>query len=330
MTTIVIVGVGLALLFDLLNGMNDAANSIATVISTRVMSPRWGVLWAALFNVVGAFGFGVSVATTIGKGVVDPGVITPEMVLAALVGAVVWVYACTHFGLPISVSHALVGGLCGAALMASGPGALQAAGLIKIGAFIVISPVFGMVISAVLMLLLNFVVRSWSKRRVETVFSKLQLVSAAGYSISHGTNDAQKTMGIISVLLFSAGLLGEEFYVPTWVIVASTTAIGLGTACGGWKVIRTMGMKLTNLRPLGGFAAETGGTISVLTASAFGIPVSTTHTIAGSIVGVGVAKNIGAVRWGVARHIVWAWVLTIPVSALIGALCFLILKHLLP
>ncbi|HUT78645.1 MAG TPA: inorganic phosphate transporter [Polyangia bacterium] len=327
MTTIVIIGVAMALLFDLLNGMNDAANSIATVISTRVMSPRWGVLWAALFNVIGAFGFGVSVATTIGKGVVDPGVITPEIVLAALTGAIAWVYACTHLGLPISVSHALVGGLCGAALMASGPGALQSAGLIKIGAFIVVSPVFGMVISAGLMLLLNLVVRSWTKRRVEAVFSKLQLVSAAGYSISHGTNDAQKTMGIISVLLFSAGLLGEEFYVPTWVIVASTAAIGLGTACGGWKVIRTMGMKLTNLRPMGGFAAETGGTISVLTASAFGIPVSTTHTIAGSIVGVGMAKNVGAVRWGLAKHIVWAWILTIPVSALIGALCYLLLHH---
>ncbi|MCU0662300.1 MAG: inorganic phosphate transporter [Myxococcota bacterium] len=326
MTTIVIVGVALALIFDFLNGMNDAANSIATVISTRVLTPRQGIVLAATCDALGAIAFGLSVATTVGKGVVDPGVVTPPLVVAALVGAIIWTFVCTKFGLPISVSHALVGGLCGATLVKAGPSALVSTGLIKIGAFIVVSPLFGMLLAFILMTLVSLLVRSWSKRRVETVFSKLQIASAAAFSLSHGSNDAQKTMGIISVLLFSAGLLGETFYVPIWVVVAAMSAICLGTATGGWKVIRTMGTRLTNLRPLGGFAAEAGGSIAVFTASALGIPVSTTHTIAGSIVGVGLANNVGAVRWGVATHIVWAWVLTIPVTALVGAGCFYLLN----
>ena len=325
-TTLIIVGVVLGLGFDFLNGMNDAANSIATVVSTRVLKPWMGVLWAAIFNLFGAIGFGTAVAMTIGKGIVNPDVVTTQVVLAALVGAIVWTWACTHLGLPISASHALIGGLAGAAWALKGPGALIWGGLLKVTAFIFIAPLLGMVLAMAVMIAVTWISFKWSPRKGDRIYRKLQLLSAASYSLSHGTNDAQKTMGIISLLLYLGAKAAAKdpsqvhFSVPPWVVYSATTAIALGTFTGGWKVIRTMGTKLTKLRPVSGFAAETAGSLSVFTASALGIPVSTTHTIAGAIMGVGSVTNIGAVRWGVVSHIVWAWVLTIPTSAAIGAL----------
>ena len=326
----VIVGVSLGLAFDFLNGMNDAANSIATVVSTRVLSPWQGVAWAAMFNLIGAVGFGTAVAMTIGKGIVDPGVVNSQVVLSALVGAIVWTWACTRLGLPISASHALIGGLVGSAWALSGYGALKWTGILKVTAFIFVAPLLGMVLAMFVMLAVTWISFKWTPRKGDKVYRKLQLLSAAAYSLSHGTNDAQKTMGIISLLIYLAHVSAArtqgldpgtvKFTVPTWVIYSATAAIALGTLTGGWKVIRTMGMKLTKLRPVSGFAAETAGSLSVLTASALGIPVSTTHTIAGAIMGVGAVTNIGAVRWGVVSHILWAWVLTIPTSAAIGAL----------
>ncbi len=319
MNTLIIIGVVLALGFDFLNGMNDAANSIATVVSTRVLKPWQGVAWAAIFNLIGAFIFGVSVATTIGKGIVDPHIVDPPMILAVLVAAILWTWGCTYLGLPISASHALIGGLAGAGLVKGGLGALKWMGILKVVLFIFLAPLIGMILAMILMIIIAHLTKTWTPKKGDLVFRRLQLLSAAAYSLSHGTNDAQKTMGIITILLFSAGLLGDKFYVPDWVILAATLAIALGTFAGGWKVIRTMGMKLTKLRPVSGFAAETAGSLSVLLASYLGIPVSTTHTIAGSIMGVGTVTNIGAVRWGVASNILWAWVLTIPVAAAIGA-----------
>jgi PiT family inorganic phosphate transporter len=337
MATIVVVGILLALVFDFLNGMNDAANSIATVVSTRVLSPRWAVAWAAFFNFAAVFLVETKVATTIGKGVVDPSVVTPELVVCALVGATVWTHVCTHFGLPISVSHALIGGVAGATLVGAGMSGLVGTGLLKVVVFIVVSPLVGMLLSIGLMLGTFWVVRKWKRRNVESVSRKLQLFSAAAYSLGHGLNDAQKTMGIIAMLLFASVSQGDRiptwlydtdrgFYVPWWVIISCHICIALGTMAGGWGVIRTMGMKLTKLRPLNAFAAETGGAMSVGIASFLGIPVSTTHTITGSIAGVGLVTNVRAVRWGVASHIVWAWLFTIPVSAAGGALMFYLFK----
>ncbi|NMC69419.1 MAG: inorganic phosphate transporter [Myxococcales bacterium] len=319
MLTVVIVGVALALLFDFVNGMNDAANSIATVVGTRVLPPGLAVAWAAFFNFAAAFLFGVAVAKTIGKGVVDPAVVTRWVVLAALVGAILWSYACTHFGLPISVSHALIGGLAGAALVKAGTCALNGSGLFRIAVFIVLSPLIGLVLGFLLMIGVLWLFRRATPGRVDRLFRIGQLVSSAAFSLSHGANDAQKTMGIIAALLFASGYLGDTFYVPTWVVFASYTAIALGTLAGGWRVIRTMGMRLTALKPVGGFCAETAAAASILAATAAGIPVSTTHTITGSICGVGATVRASAVRWGVAGRIVWAWVLTIPCSGLVAA-----------
>lgn len=326
MSTVVITAIALALLFDFINGMNDAANSIATVVSTRVLPPGLAVAWAALFNFLAAFLFGVHVATTIGKGVVDPAVVTPTLILGALVGASFWAFVCTRFGLPISVSHSLIGGLAGAAVMRGGTGVLVMSGIVKVSIFIVASPILGLLLGSMFMIGLHWLLRNFSKARVELVFGRAQLVSAAVFSLSHGANDAQKTMGIIAVLLFSQGLLGDTFYVPWSIILLCHATIALGTLAGGWKVIQTMGTKLTKLRPVGGFAAETAGGATIITASLLGIPVSTTHTITGAIAGVGAVSNVGAVRWGVFTHIVWAWVLTIPVSAAIGAATYWILN----
>jgi inorganic phosphate transporter, PiT family len=310
--------IALALLFDFLNGMNDAANSVATIVSTRVLSPRLAVLWAAAFNVVAVLFFGVHVAKTIGKGVIDPAIVTNELLLATLIGAILWTHACTHFGLPISVSHALVGGLVGAGFAAAGNDALQIHGLIKILAFIVISPVLGMFLGYWLMVALYWICRKQNPPSVNRWFRRLQLVSAAAYSLGHGSNDAQKTMGIIALALYSNGYLGTEFHVPAWVMVSCYLAIGLGTLAGGWKVIRTLGMKMTKLKPIHGFAAETAAASSIIFSSLLGMPVSTTHTITGSIIGVGATSKLSAVRWGVAIRIVWAWVLTIPGSAAVS------------
>ena len=319
MLTLVIIGVVLALVFDFVNGMNDAANSIATIVGTRVMRPGLAVVWAAFFNFVAAFIFGVAVAKTIGKGIVDPAVVSQWLILAALVGAITWSYACTHLGLPISVSHALIGGLAGAAVIKAGFGALLGAGLAKILLFIVLSPVIGLVLGFLFMVAVYWIFRRSTPRGVDRIFRVGQLISSAVFSLGHGTNDAQKTMGIIAALLYSSGYLGNTFYVPIWVVLAAHTAIALGTLAGGWRVVRTMGMRLTALKPVGGFCAETAAAVSILGASLAGVPVSTTHTITGAILGVGATRGTSAVRWGVAGRILWAWLLTIPCSALLAA-----------
>jgi len=315
-----------ALVFDFLNGFHDAANSIATVVSTRVLAPRLAVLWAAVFNFVAAFGLGVHVANTIGKGVVEPAAITNLVVVAALAGAIAWDLITWAYGLPVSSSHALIGGLVGAGVMAAGARVLVWSGVQKIVVFIVLSPVAGLILGFGLMLAVSWIARGSTPARVDRVFRRLQLLSAALYSLGHGTNDAQKTMGIIAVLLFSNGLLGPTFYVPYWVVLAAHAAIAAGTLAGGWRIVKTMGMRITKLQPVGGFCAETAAAVSILGASVGGIPVSTTHTISGAIMGVGAVRRLSAVRWGVATRIVWAWVLTIPASALVAAATYGLLR----
>ncbi len=308
-----------ALVFDYINGFHDAANSIATVVSTRVLTPMQAVVWAAFFNFVAAFGFGVQVARTVGKGVVEASVVDQWVILGGLGGAIVWNLITWYYGIPSSSSHALIGGFAGAAVAKAGFGALLASGLFKILIFIVLAPVLGLCLGFSLMVITLWIVRRMRPSRVDALFRRCQLVSAAAYSLGHGTNDAQKTMGIIAILLFSAGYLGPEFYVPFWVILAAHAAIGLGTLAGGWRIVKTMGMRLTKLRPIGGFCAETAGAVMLIGTAMGGIPVSTTHTITGSIMGVGAPQRLSAVRWGVASTIVWAWILTIPLSALIAA-----------
>lgn len=329
MLTLVVLGIVIALIFDFINGFHDAANSIATVVSTRVLSPTQAVIWAAFFNFVAAFGFGVSVATTIGKGVVRPEAINEYVVMAGLFGAIVWDLITWHYGIPSSSSHALIGGLAGAAIVNAGVSALIPAGIYKILLFIVLSPLLGLVLGFAMMVLVIRVFWRTRPSRIDRWFRRLQLVSAALYSLGHGTNDAQKTMGIMAGLLFSAGYLGSEFYVPLWVVLSAHAAIGLGTLAGGWRIVKTMGMRLTKLRPVGGFCAETAGAVTLIGTAIAGIPVSTTHTITGAISGVGATQRLSAVRWGVARQIVWAWVLTIPLSAAIAAASFVVLKLVL-
>ena len=316
-----------ALLFDYINGFHDAANSIATVVSTRVLSPMQAVVWAAFFNFVAAFGFGVNVAKTVGKGVVESAVVDHWVILAGLSGAIIWDLITWYYGIPTSSSHALIGGFAGAAVVKAGFGSLIYSGLGKILVFIVLAPLLGLVLSFSLMVGVFWIFRRTHPGRVDGLFRRLQLVSAAAYSLGHGTNDAQKTMGIIAILLFSAGYLGSEFYVPFWVILAAHAAIGLGTLAGGWRIVKTMGMRLTKLRPVGGFCAETAGALMLIGTAVGGIPVSTTHTIAGSIVGVGATQRISAVRWGLAGRIIWAWILTIPLSALLAGATWLILPR---
>src|SRR5581483_204556 len=312
-----------ALAFDFMNGFHDAANSIATVVSTRVLTPRAAVAWAAFFNFVAAFGFGVAVATTVGKGIVAPDVVDNAVIFAGVFAAFIWDWITWHYGLPSSSSHALIAGLAGAGATKGGLGVLVPAGLTKVIVFIIVSPLVGFVLGATFMLVTVRIVHRHSPSTIDRVFRRLQLVSAAAYSLGHGTNDAQKTMGIIAVLLFSAGYLGNTFYVPFWVVLLCHAAIALGTMMGGWRIVRTMGMRLTALQPIGGFCAETAGAMALLGSAAFGIPVSTTHTITGAIVGVGSMRRASAVRWGVARNVVWAWILTIPCTAAIAALIYL-------
>jgi PiT family inorganic phosphate transporter len=328
MLTLVLFIIGLALLFDFLNGMNDAANSIATIVSTRVLSPKMAVLWAAFFNVVAAFGFGVHVATTIGTGIVAGNVVDQYLILSGLVGAIIWTHLCTHFGLPISVSHSLIGGLAGAAVAKAGFGALLMGGLTKVAMFIVLSPAIGFVLAFFFMVGVTWAARKSHPARVDRTFRFGQLISSAAYSLGHGTNDAQKTMGIIALTLFTAGYLGDTFYVPFWVIISAHLAIGMGTYLGGWRVVRTMGMRLTHLQPMGGFCAEAAGATMLLGTALAGIPVSTTHTIAGAIMGVGSTRRLSAVRWGIAGKIIWAWVLTIPCSAFVAGLMHLIVDSI--
>ena len=319
----------LALTFDFINGFHDAANSIATVVSTRVLSPRMAVLWAAIFNFVAFRVLGVHVAKTIAKGVVDPGVITPEIILAGVAAAVIWNLITWWLGLPTSSSHALIGGMVGAALVAVGGSAVIAAGLVKIAEFIVFSPLICLVLGFFNMWLMSWLLRGFTPGRVDRLFRKLQLASAAAFSLGHGSNDAQKTMGIITALLVSTGHItgGSAFHVPEWVVFASFGAMGLGTMLGGWRIVKTMGMSLTKLQPVGGFCAESAGAITLFALTMNGIPVSTTHTITGAIVGVGSTRRLSAVKWGVAGRIVWAWVLTIPISAAIAAVAYLVVSR---
>src|SRR6266571_5184287 len=319
MLSLVVVIVIVALLFDFINGFHDAANSIATIVSTRVLTPLQAVVWAAFFNFVAAFGFGVGVARTVGKGVVDAAVVDQWVILAGLIGAIVWDLITWVWGLPTSSSHALIGGFAGAAVVKAGFGSLIASGLIKIGAFMILAPLIGLLVGFLMMVLVLNVFKRETPGRVDKVFRRGQLLSAAAYSLGHGTNDAQKTMGIIAVLLFSTGYLGPDFYVPFWVVLAAHAALGLGTMAGGWRIVKTMGMRITKLRPVGGFCAETAGAVMLISTAVGGIPVSTTHTISGSIMGVGAIQRLSAVRWGVAGRIITAWILTIPASAIVAA-----------
>ena len=336
----VVVIVAVALIFDFINGFHDSANSIATVVSTRVLSPGAAVLWAAFFNFIAAFVVGTAVAKTIGKGLIDVSVVDPNVILGGLLGAIVWDLITWYLGLPSSSSHALLGGYAGAAIAKAGFGALILSGWILPVIFIVVSPLLGMTIALILTVALSWLLKGARPGPLDRIFRRLQLVSAALYSLSHGANDAQKTMGIIVSLLVASqadfvnqtGWLRHLYlpsadHIPLWIVLAAHTAIAAGTAAGGWRIVKTMGTRITRLRPFGGFCAETAGGITVLLASNLGVPVSTTHTITGAIVGVGAAQRLSAVRWGVAKRIVWAWILTMPMSAVIAALSYLILSR---
>jgi PiT family inorganic phosphate transporter len=314
-----------ALFFDYINGFHDAANSIATVVSTRVLSPGKAVIWAAFFNFVAAFAFGTAVARTVGSGMIDIRVVTFAVILGGLTGAIVWDLITWYFGLPTSSSHALIGGYAGAAVAKAGWSAIVPAGWTKTLVFIVLSPLIGMVLGLSLMTAIFWIFQGTPPSRVDRWFRRLQLVSAAFFSLNHGANDAQKTMGIIAGVLFAAGYI-RSFYIPFWVVLIAHTAIGLGTLAGGWRIIHTMGSRITKLKPVGGFAAETGAALSILLATQIGVPVSTTHAITGSIVGVGSTRRLSAVRWGVAGQIVWAWILTIPMAFLIAAGVYALLE----
>ena len=317
--------IAVALVFDYINGFHDAANSIATVVSTRVLSPGKAVIWAAFFNFVAAFTFGTAVAQTVGSGMIDIHVVTFAVILGGLTGAIVWDLITWYFGLPTSSSHALIGGYAGAAVAKAGFAAIIPAGWTKTLIFIVLSPIIGLVFGLGLMTSIFWLFRWMPPSRVDRWFRRLQLVSAAFFSLNHGANDAQKTMGIIAGVLFAAGYI-QSFYIPFWVILTAHAAIGLGTLAGGWRIIHTMGSKITKLQPVGGFASETGAAFALLIATTIGVPVSTTHAITGSIVGVGATRRLSAVRWGVAGRIVWAWVLTIPAAFFISAATYSLLR----
>ncbi len=314
--------IALALIFDFMNGFHDAANAIATVVSTGVLKPQNAVALAAFFNFVAIFVFQLKVATTVGKGTIDPSVVDHYVVFGALVGAISWNLLTWYYGIPSSSSHALIGGLVGAAVAKAGTGSLISAGLIKTIAFIVLSPMLGFFFGSLMMILVSWLFVRTTPRRVDKWFRRMQLVSASMYSLGHGGNDAQKTMGIIWMLLIAAGYSSANDPLPMWVIVSCYLAIGLGTLFGGWRIVKTMGQKITKLKPVGGFCAETGGAITLFLATGLGIPVSTTHTITGAIVGVGSSRKMSAVRWGIAGNIVWAWVFTIPASAFIAAIAW--------
>jgi inorganic phosphate transporter, PiT family len=311
-----------ALLFDFFNGLNDAANSIATVVSTRVLRPIVAVVWASFFNFVAFLVFGLNVATTVGRGIVDPGAVTAGVIFAALSGAIAWQILTWRFGIPSSSSHALIGGLVGAGVSHAGLHAVVWAGFAKTATAIVLSPTLGFALAVLLVGAVSWLFLRWTPLAVDTHFRTLQLVSASLVSLGHGGNDAQKTMGIIAVLLYSQGYMPEGFHIPLWVVLACQATIALGTLSGGWRIVHTMGSKITRLSPMRGFCAETGGAITLFVATALGVPVSTTHTITGAIVGVGAARRASAVRWNVAQGIVVAWVLTMPAAAMIAAIVY--------
>jgi PiT family inorganic phosphate transporter len=319
---VLVVLILVALVFDFMNGFHDAANSIATVVSTGVLRPLWAVGWAASFNFIAYFVFETKVAATIGTGIVDAAVVDHYVIFGALVGAIVWNLVTWYYGIPSSSSHALIGGLVGAVIAKVGSGALVASGLVKTVAFIFVAPLLGMALGTLLMIIVSWLFVRATPRRIDAWFRRLQLVSAGLYSLGHGGNDAQKTAGIIWLLLIVAGHSTPQSPVPAWVVIACYVTIGLGTLFGGWRIVKTMGQRITKLKPVGGFCAETGGAATLFFATSLGIPVSTTHTITGSIIGVGAARNVSAVRWGVAGGIVWAWILTIPCSAAVAALAW--------
>jgi inorganic phosphate transporter, PiT family len=326
---IVIGIIAVALVFDFINGFHDAANSIATVVSTRVLSPGQAVVWAAFFNFVAAFTFGTAVAKTIGKGMIDLSAVTNGVILGGLVGAIVWDLITWYYGLPTSSSHALIGGYAGAAIAKAGMSAIVPGGWAKTLLFIVVAPLLGMLLGFLLMSTINLLFGGATPSRVDRTFRRLQLVSAALYSLGHGANDAQKTMGIIAGVLVTSGYLAT-FSIPLWVVLAAHAAIALGTLSGGWRIVHTMGSRVTKLQPVGGFAAETSGAATLFLATGLGIPVSTTHTITGAIIGVGATRRLSAVRWGVAARIVWAWVLTIPASAILAAVTYYLVRWFIP
>ena len=320
---VVVLLVALAIAFDFMNGFHDAANSIATVVSTGVLKPTHAVMFAAFFNLVAIFIFHLSVAATVGKGIVQPGVVDTHVVFGALLGAITWNLVTWYYGIPSSSSHALIGGIVGAVIAKSGAGSLISGGVLKTVTFIFVSPVLGFLLGSLMMVLVSWVCRRATPSKVDRWFRRLQLVSAGAYSLGHGGNDAQKTIGIIWMLLIATGYAqAGDTAPPTWVIVNCYTAIAFGTMFGGWRIVKTMGQKITKLRPVGGFCAETGGAMTLFLATALGIPVSTTHTITGAIVGVGATQRASAVRWGVAGNIVWAWIFTIPASAFVAAVAY--------
>ncbi len=325
-TPLIVLIILVALAFDFLNGFHDAANSIATVVSTRVLSPQKAVVWAAFFNFVAAFVLGTHVAKTLGQGMIDLSVVTTEVILAGLMGAIVWNLITWYYGIPVSSSHALIGGYAGAAVARAGWGAIIASGWTKTLLFIALAPLIGLVLGFTLMASVTWLFRKWSPFRLDKLFRRLQLLSAGLYSLGHGGNDAQKTMGIITGLLVASGHL-SKFEVPLWVILLSHAAIAFGTMFGGWRIVKTMGTKITKLQPFGGFCAESSGALTLVGATLSGIPVSTTHTITGAIVGVGATKRLSAVKWGVAGRIVWAWVLTIPLAAAMSAASYFVLHR---
>ncbi|MDK4734911.1 inorganic phosphate transporter [Rhizobium sp. CNPSo 3490] len=314
--------IGVALLFDFLNGLHDAANSIATIVSTRVLRPQYAVFWAAFFNFIAFLFFGLHVAETLGTGIIDPAIVTPQVIFAALIGAIVWNVVTWIFGIPSSSSHALVGGLVGAGLAKTGLSSIVWSGLLKTASAIVMSPLIGFLLALFLILAVTWTFIRQTPFAVDRSFRFLQFVSASLYSLGHGGNDAQKTMGIIAVLLYSQGYLGGSFHVPLWVVISCQAAMALGTLFGGWRIVHTMGSKITRLNPMQGFCAETGGALTLFGATWLGIPVSTTHTITGAIIGVGAARRVSAVRWGLAGNIVIAWIITLPAAAMISAVSF--------
>ncbi|MEO7760414.1 MAG: inorganic phosphate transporter [Casimicrobiaceae bacterium] len=327
---ILVVLIVLALAFDFLNGFHDAANSIATIVSTGVLKPQLAVAWASFFNIVAIGVFQLKVAATIGKGIIDPAIVDHYVIFGALIGAIVWNVVTWLYGIPSSSSHALIGGLIGAAVAKSGTSSLISSGIFKTVVFIFVSPFLGFIFATILMIAVSWMFRGFTPWRVDKWFRRLQLVSASLYSLGHGGNDAQKTIGIIWMLLIAAGMSRTDQPIPWWVVVACYTAIGLGTLFGGWRIVKTMGQKITKLRPVGGFCAETGGAITLFLATGLGIPVSTTHTITGAIVGVGAVQKFSAVRWGVAGNIVWAWILTIPASAFVAAVAWWLAVQFVP
>ncbi len=319
--------VAIALVFDFINGFHDSSNAISTIVSTRVLAPQHAVLWAAFFNFVAAFFIGTQVAHTIGQGIIHRDIIDNGLIFAALGGAIIWNLITWYYGLPSSSSHALIGGLIGAGIAKAGTGTLVWSGITKTTAFIVLSPTIGLVLGYIFMVISLNLNRNSNVARSDKLYRKLQFVSSAIYSLGHGMNDAQKTIGIIAILLYSKGLIDSSFNIPYWIIIMCYSVIALGTMFGGWRIVKTMGTKITKLQPIGGFSAEAAAACSIIGASVAGIPVSTTHTITGAIVGVGATKRMNAVRWGVAGNIIWAWILTIPISASISALIYLALKQ---